>query len=61
MLIVALFLVLFSNYMEGRLESGRSVLLVTCQLTAPTGASLNDDKTSLLPNQQVRHWRWIGV
>ena len=32
MLILALFLVLFSNHMEGRLQEGKTVLRVDCHL-----------------------------
>ena len=58
MLVVALFLVLFSNHMEERLRDGRSVLRVDCRMTDPTaeqeGDNVPDEKKSLLPQRQVR-------
>ncbi len=53
MLILALFLVLFSNYMEERLEAGKSVLLVTCQLTTPSGTSVDEEREALISGETV--------
>ena len=61
MLILALFMVLFSNHMEERLRDGKSVLRVDCAMTIPPGMQyekddevLPDEKTSLVPHGQVR-------
>jgi len=54
MLIIALFLVLFSNWMEERLTSGKAVLLVTCRLTTPTSLmQVSGNKSALLPGDKV--------
>ena len=59
--ILALFMVLFSNYMEERLRDGKSVLRLDCSMTVPPGMDndkddevLPDEKTSLVPHGQVR-------
>ena len=56
MLVVALFLVLFSNHMEERLRDGRSVLRVDCRMTRPAlldVVSINDgEETALLHSRQ---------
>ena len=60
MLIVALFLVLFSNHMEERLQDGKSVPRVDCRMTNPpppplsSDTSLGDENKPLLPNREVR-------
>ena len=42
MLILALFLVLFSNYMEERLQDGKSVLRMDCCCTTTTPMDTGD-------------------
>ena len=56
MLILALFMVLFSNHMEERLQDGKSVLRVDCHMARPMVDDENppDDKESLIPHGQVR-------
>ena len=54
MLILALFMVLFSNYMEERLQEGKSVLRVDCHMTKPATKHEEigdkDEKSPLLSN-----------
>ncbi len=54
MLILALFMVLFSNHMEERLLDGKSVLRVDCHMTKPS-VDDDDDKKSLIPQGSVRY------
>ena len=54
MLIMALFLVLFSNHMEERLLGGKAVLRVDCRMTDQSDRlTQHDEKKSLLPHGQV--------
>ena len=60
MLILALFMVLFSNHMERRLQDGKSVLRVDCRMTDSDSSSrwqwdrqISSDETDLLFNQRV--------
>ena len=54
MLIMALFLVLFSNHMEERLLGGKAVLRVDCRMTDQSDRlTPHDEKKSLLPHGQV--------
>lgn len=55
MLILALFLVLFSNHMEERLEDGKTVLRVDCRMTKVPVPQLreDEDKKLLIPRDKV--------
>lgn len=61
MLVVALFLVLFSNHMEERLRDGKSVLRVDCHMTNPPSpmSAVPDNETtderSMLISPQTPH------
>ena len=43
MVILALFMVLFSNYMDERLQSGRRVPQINCRLSKPPPLPILDD------------------
>ena len=58
MLISALFMVLFSNHMEKRLQDGKSVVRVDCRMTESKASQRNQngflpDETEPLINQRV--------
>ena len=56
MLILALFMVLFSNYMEERLLDGKTVLRVDCHLVNPADRAEeeDDEQKTLLSQNKVR-------
>ncbi len=53
MLILALFMVLFSNHMEERLKDGKSVLRVDCHMTSKRGEGSEDESSSLISSIKV--------
>ncbi len=74
MLVVALLLVLFSNYMEDRLRDGKSVLRVDCrrvtiqqQQQGGTEALINERSRLLLPERRASrvcctvNFSWFGT
>ncbi len=73
MLVVALLLVLFSNYMEDRLRDGKSVLRVDCrrvtihqQQQGGIEALINERSRLLLPERQASrvctvNFSWVGT